>query len=183
MARQKNRFRLLCEAYDKGVRECDEYRTACREFVVDLRGAIVEFFSCPEHKIFLYPPTQGFTYRSHILQGDATDIEFLENGDAVIGFAINASNTVDELENKFFTFLVRFRKTGPKMVFGLYEDESVFEASEEGLGKFCDYFFPITVDTLERRLEFFLQEPEKPLPIGFQVRNRETPGPGRPSED
>lgn len=169
---RRNRYKQLCEAYDRGVAECNQYRRECREFVHDLRNCILESLNCPETKIFMFPPSTGFVFNSQSLQGDALDTEFGENGTAAIGFAINVND--DDLEEKFFTFLVIFKKTGSKIIFSV-DDDKEFVNSNDGINDFCDYLFEISRKNLLGRLDNFLQSPrEENTPIGFRPQS-ETP--------
>jgi hypothetical protein len=166
---RKNRYKELCEAYSKGVTDCDKYRRECREFVQDLRSALVEFFQCPDTKVFMFQPTKGFIFKSHVLQGDAFDTEFAENGTALIGFAINANH--EEAENKFFTFIILFKKKGEVFRFSLLDDKEEFTSEEDGIVDFCEHIFNISVKSLKERLTYFLQSPEEEMaPIGFKIQ-------------
>ncbi|GAB1353958.1 MAG TPA: hypothetical protein PLK28_07325 [Candidatus Rifleibacterium sp.] len=163
---RKNRYKQLCEAYDRGVAECSQYQKECREFVQEIRTAILEYLNCPDPKLFMFTPSSGFVYNNQSLQGDALDTEFGENGTAAIGFAINVND--DDLQEKFFTFLLIFRKTGSKIIFNI-DDDREFVNSNEGINEFCDYLFEIAQKNLLGRLDNFLQSPEKMnAPIGFR---------------
>lgn len=166
---RKNHYRELCEAYDRGVTECDTYRKECRDFVQELRTAIIEYLQCPDTKLYLFPPSRGFVFRSHILQGDALDTEFADNGVALIGFALNVND--DELDDKFFTFIVGFKKIGPDFHFSLLDDEKEFSSENDGIIDFCQYLFKISLKSLNDRLAIFLESPlEESAPIGFKVQ-------------
>lgn len=161
---KQNRYKLLCEAYDRGVEECNQYRKECREFVHELRNSIIESLSCLETKLFMYQPSTGFLYKPQMLQGDALDTEFGDNGTAAIGFAINFNN--EGLEEKIFTFMVIFKKTGSKIRFNI-DDENEFVNTDEGINDFCNYFFKTSEEDLTNRLSSFLRSPN--TPIGFKV--------------
>ncbi len=168
MMPRRNRYKQLCEAYDRGVTECDQYRRECHEFVHELRNSIIESLGCVETKVFMFPPSSGFVYNSQMIQGDALDTEFGENGTAAIGFAINVNG--DDLEEKFFTFMVIFKKTGSKIRFSM-DDEHEFVNSNEGINDFCDHLFEVARKNLLGRLSNFLQSPgEESKPIGFKVQ-------------
>ena len=163
---RKNLYKKLCEAYDMGVAECSQYQQECREFVQELRTAIIENVHCPETKLFMFPPSTGFVYNSQSLQGDALDTEFGENGTAAIGFAINVND--GDLEEKFFTFMIIFKKAGSKIVFSV-DDDKEFVNTNEGINDFCDYLFEVAQKNLLGRLDNFLKSPEKMnAPIGFR---------------
>ena len=167
---KKTKYKQLCEAYQKGVEECDQYRKACREFVVDLRGTLLETFQCPETKIFMFPPTHGFVFKSSRIQGDAYDTEFADNGVALIGFAINAN--LDSHDDKFFTFIVTFKKTQEKITCQILDDDKEFSNADDGLVDFCEHIFKLAHKNLSERLKVFLQSPdEESAPIGFRVQN------------
>ena len=167
---RRNRYKMLCEAYDRGVAECDQYRLECREFVHELRNSIVESLNCAETKVFMFSPSTGFSYNNQTIQGDALDTEFGENGTAAIGFAINVNG--DDLEEKFFTFLVIFKKAGSKIRFNI-DEEKEFVNSNDGVTDFCDYLFEVAQGNLLRRLSNFLQSPgEENTPIGFKVQTK-----------
>lgn len=170
MAR-KTRYSQLCDAYRAGVQTCDEYRHQCREFINDLRLHIVADFECPEPRLFLFPPSQGFSTQQPILQGDSTDIEFLENGDSIIGFAVDANDRDVADSNMFFTFIIRFRQVQGNLMFGILEDNREFSGTDDGLSDFCDYLFDMAKGNLTNRLQAFLQDDQKPFPIGFRVGN------------
>ncbi|GAB4271973.1 MAG: hypothetical protein Kow0029_10170 [Candidatus Rifleibacteriota bacterium] len=166
---KKNRYKELCEAYDKGVEDCNNYRRECREFVQELKSALVEYLQCPETKIFMYQATRGFVFKSHLIQGDAFDTEFIDNGLALIGFAINVND--DDLEDKFFTIVIQFKKIGQEFHFGIIDDDKEFTTENDGIIDFCDYFFKISLKTLRERLTIFLESPsEESAPIGFKVQ-------------
>jgi hypothetical protein len=168
---RKNRYKELCTAYDNGVESCDQYRRECREFVQDLRSAIIEYLQCPDTKVFLFQPTRGFVFKSHVLQGDAFDTEFAENGTALIGFAINANDK--ELEDKFFTFIVLFKKKGEDFYFSLLDDAEDYTTKDDGIIDFCEHVFNVSVKSLNERLSFFLQSPEEEVaPIGFKIQQQ-----------
>ncbi len=170
---RKSHYKELCEAYDRGVESCDRYRRECREFVQDLKSALVEYLQCPDTKIYMFPPSRGFIFRSHILQGDALDTEFADNGLALIGFALNVNH--DDLEDKFFTLIVTFKKIGKEFHFGLIEDEKEFTTESDGVIDFCEYLFKLSLKSLNDRLAIFLESPmEESAPIGFKV-TREVP--------
>lgn len=165
-----NRYKILCEAYDRGVAECDQYRHECYEFVHDLRNSVIESLNCVETKVFMFSPSTGFAYKSQMIQGDAHDTEFGENGTAAIGFAINVNG--DDLEEKFFTFMVIFKKAGSKIRFNI-DDDKEFVNSNEGINEFCDYLFEIAQKNLLGRLTNFLQSPgEENTPIGFRMQTK-----------
>ncbi len=165
---KRNRYKLLCEAYDRGVAECDQYRHECHEFVHDLRNSVIESINCVETKVFMFSPSTGFAYKSQMIQGDAHDTEFGENGTAAIGFAINVNG--DDLEEKFFTFMVIFKKAGSKIRFNI-DDEKDFTNNNEGINEFCEYLFEVAQKNLLGRLTNFLQSPgEENTPIGFRVQ-------------
>lgn len=169
---RKNRYKELCEAYEHGVQECDTYRRECREFVQELKSALVDFLQCPDTKVFMFQPTRGFVFKSHVIQGDALDTEFVENGFALIGFAINVN--ANELEDKFFTVVVIFKKIGSEFHFSLLDDDNDFSTHEDGLIDFCEYIFNVSKRSLDERLNIFLESPsEESAPIGFKVQ-RET---------
>ena len=166
---KRSKYKMLCEAYDQGVEACNEYRKECREFIQDLRGCIIEYLGCPETKLFMYQPTKGFIFKSHIIQGDSYDTEFGDKGTALIGFALNVNNV--DLNNKFFTFLVVLKRTENKMVFGILEEEKEFAATHDGINHFCEYLFKVSQKSLRERLDNFLESPEeKAAPIGFRVK-------------
>jgi hypothetical protein len=168
MMPRRNRYKELCNAYDRGVAECDQYRRECHEFVHELRNSIIESLNCVETKVFMFQPSAGFVYKSQMIQGDALDTEFGENGTAAIGFAINVNG--DSLDEKFFTFLVLFKKAGSKIRFSI-DEEKEFINSVEGISDFCDYLFEIARKNLLGRLSNFLQSPgEESKPIGFRVQ-------------
>lgn len=166
---KKSFYRELCEAYDRGIAECDSYRKECRDFVQDVRNALVEYLQCPDTKVYLYPPSRGFIFRSHILQGDALDTEFADNGVALIGFALNVNH--DNLDDKFFTFIVAFKKVGKDFHFSLIDDEKEFSTENDGIVDFCEYLYKISLKSLNDRLAIFLESPmEESAPIGFKVQ-------------
>jgi len=166
---RKNHYKELCDAYDRGVKECDKYRHDCREFVHELKSAIIEFLQCPDTKLYLFPPSRGFVFRSHTLQGDALDTEFVENGQALIGFALNVNDK--DIEDKFFTFIITFKKIGKDFHFGIIEDENEFTTENDGIMDFCEYVFNISIKNLNERLAIFLESPlEESAPIGFKVQ-------------
>lgn len=166
---RRNRYKQLCEAYDSGVEECNQYRRECYEFVQDLRNAISESLNCAETKIFMFPPSTDFVFNGHSLQGDAHDTEFGENGSAAIGFAINVND--GDLEEKFFNFVVIFKKAGSKIVFSI-DEEKEFANSNEGINDFCDYLFEVARKNLLGRLQNFLQSPlDQNTPIGFKLES------------
>ncbi len=168
---RRNRYRQLCEAYDRGVAECSQYQQECREFVQEIRSAIIESLNCPETKVFMFSPSSGFVYNSQSLQGDALDTEFGENGTAAIGFAINVND--NHLQEKFFTFLVIFKKTGSKILFSV-DDEKEFVNSNDGINDFCEYLFEMARKSLLGRLDNFLQSPrDMNTPIGFRPQAEE----------
>lgn len=167
MMPRKNRYKQLCAAYDKGVEECNEYRRECREFVADLRNSIIESIGCPETKVFMFTPSTGFEYKGHMIQGDAFDTEFGENGTAGIGFAINVND--DDPDDKFFTFIVIFKKSGNEIHFNI-DEEKEFASTLDGINDFCDYLFEVAQKNLAGRLANFLQSPlNENKPIGFKV--------------
>ena len=164
---RRSKYKQLCEAYGLGVEECNQYRSECREFVHDLRNSLIESLTCPETKVFMFSPSTGFVFNSQSLPGDALDTEFGENGTAAIGFAINVNN--DDLEEKFFNFLVVFKKAGSKIIFNL-DDDNEFVNSNEGINEFCDYLFEVARKNLLGRLNNFLQSPlTVNNPIGFKL--------------
>ena len=164
-----NRYKQLCEAYDRGVEECNQYRRECHEFVTELRSCIVESLNCPDTKIFMFPPSNGFVFNSQSLQGDALDTEFGENGSAAIGFAINVNG--NDLEEKFFTFVLIFKKTGSKIIFSI-DDDKEFVNDNEGINGFCHYLFEVARKNLLGRLDNFLQSPlDENKPIGFKLQH------------
>ncbi len=167
MARKENRYKKLCEAYDLGIKECVEYQQECRDFVHELKNSIVESLECPETKVFMFPPSTGFVREEGHLQGDEFDTEFGENGTAAIGFAINVNGK--SLEEKFFTFLIAFKKTGNQIIFNV-DDNKDFKNTPEGVKDFCDYLFKEAEKNLLARLKNFLQSPEDAAkPIGFRM--------------
>ncbi len=166
---RRNRYKQLCEAYDRGVTECSQYQQECREFVQEIRTAIIESLNCPETKVFMFPPSSGFVYNSQSLQGDALDTEFGENGTAAIGFAINVND--NDLQEKFFTFMIVFKKTGSKILFSV-DDEREFVNNNEGINDFCEYLFEVARRNLLGRLDNFLQSPkDMNTPIGFKPQD------------
>lgn len=166
---KKNRYKELCEAYDHGVHECDTYRKDCREFVQELKSGLMDYLQCPETKIFMFPPTQGFVFKSHVIQGDAFDTEFVENGYALIGFAINVN--AEELEDKFFTVVVIFKKIGKEFHFSILDDDADYSTESDGIIDFCEHIFKVSIKSLNERLGIFLESPnEESAPIGFKVQ-------------
>lgn len=167
---RKNRYKLLCEAYDKGVLECNEYRKDCYEFVNDLRNSIIESLNCPETKVYLFSPSTGFDFKSQQIKGDAFDTEFGENGTAGIGFAINVND--EALEERFFNFIVVFKKNGNKITFNI-DDEKEFDNSQDSNNDFCDYLYKVAHKNLSGRLANFLQSPfSENKPIGFKIEEK-----------
>jgi hypothetical protein len=170
---RKSRYKELCDAYEKGVRDCDLYRKECREFVQDLRSALAEYLRCPETKLYMFQPTRGFVFRSHVIQGDAFDTEFAENGTALIGFALNVND--EELEDKFFTFIVLFKKKDKEFFFSILDDEEEFSTENDGIVDFCEHIFKVSLKNLNERLAIFLESPtEESSPIGFKVQREST---------
>lgn len=172
MVGRKSRYQKLCAAYDNGVAECNQYRQECYDFVNDLRSAVIENMDIPETKIFLYSPEKGFVLKKHRFSGGAFETEFADGGVSLIGFAINAND--DKAEDKFFTFIVSFKRVKDGMFFSLIDDDCEFPNSPEGFADFCEYLFETANGALRSRLKFFLQNPEEEegAPIGFKV-NRE----------
>lgn len=169
MARRENRYKKLCEAYDKGVKECLEYQNECRDFVHELKNSIVESLGCQETKIYMFQPSVGFVPSHGHDHGDEFDTEFGENGTAAIGFAINVNGK--SLEEKYFTFLIVFKKTGSKITFNV-DDNKDFKNTPEGVKEFCDYLFKEAEKNLLGRLKNFLTSPEDASkPIGFRAEN------------
>lgn len=167
---RKNRYKQLCAAYEKGVLECNEYRRDCYEFVNELRNSIIESLNCPETKVYLFPPSTGFDFKSQQIKGDAFDTEFGENGTAGIGFAINVND--EDLDEKFFNFIIVFKKNGHKITFNI-DDEKEFENSLDGINDFCDYLFTVAHKNLAGRLANFLQSPfSENKPIGFKIEEK-----------
>lgn len=165
---RKTKYKELCDAYDTGVDACNNYRKECREFVQDLRTSIIETLSCPDTKIFMFQPSKGFIFKSHVIQGDAFDTEFGDNGTAIIGFALNVNN---DLQDKFFTFLVIFKKIEDKFHFSIIDDDEEFVSTSDGFIKFGEHMFQIAFKNLSERLAIFLESPdEKSAPIGFRVQ-------------
>ncbi len=166
---RKSNYAKLCDAYDDGVEACNEYRKECRDFVQELRTAIVESLGCPEGKVFMFQPSKGFVFKSRVIRGDAFDTEFADNGRAVIGFAINVNNL--DLQDKFFTFIVIFKKVSDKIQFHIADDEDKkFYNTTEGINDFCHHLYKVAFKNLSERLKIFLQSPyEESAPIGFQV--------------
>ena len=168
MMPKKNRYKELCEAYDHGVKECDNYRKECREFVQELKSALLDYLQCPETKLFMFQPTNGFMFKSHVMQGDAFDTEFGEGGTALIGFAMNVNQ--DEHEDKFFTFIIVFKKYEKEFHFRMIEDDEEFTTEDDGIVDFCEHIFKISQKSLSERLAIFLESPEEETaPIGFKV--------------
>ena len=171
---RKSRYAQLCDAYRAGVKTCDNYRQQSREFVSELRQHLIGNFECPETRLYLFPPSQGFSTKPPILPGDSTDIEFLENGDSVIGVAINANDRKTDNQNMFFTFTIRFRLVKEKLMFSIIDDDQEFPGNEDGIMAFCDYLFEMARDNLTNRLQAFLQDDQDPFPIGFRVGEDDT---------
>ena len=167
--KRNTRYKEICEAYNRGVKECDEYRQECRDFVLELKASIVEHFGCAEHKIRFFPPTKGLPLGATSRAGDPSDMEFSEDGYCLIGVAINANGSAQEIHDKWFTFIVQFKKIRGIMQFSLFQDENRFPYDPDGLQAFCDFLFAISKETLEKRLEIFLLREEETVPIGFQV--------------
>lgn len=164
----KTKYKELCDAYDKGVKDCEEYRQECYDFVQELRSYIIGTLKCAESKIFMFSPSQGFVHKSQIIQGDALDTEFEDNGTALIGFAINVND--QDLKDKFFTFIISFKKVADMIVFGIPFEDKEFNNTSKGMESFCKYFFSMAKENLSKRLEIFLQSPEEQsAPIGFKV--------------
>lgn len=162
-----NKYKTLCEAYKKGVEECDSYRKECREFVHDIKNSIMESLNCPETKVFMFSPSSGFVFNNQTLQGDCFDTEFGENGTAAIGFAINVNG--DDLEEKFFNFILIFKKIDSQISLNI-DDERDFYDTPEGIENFCNYLFEMAQNSLENRLKKFLQSPNtSDKPIGFRM--------------
>ena len=166
---KKNRYKDLCHAYDEGVEECNLYRKECRDFVQELKTALIAYLQCPETKIFMFQPTKGFVFKSHVLQGDVFDTEFAENGTALIGFALNVNDK--DIQDKFFTFIVLFKKIGDEFHFSVLDDEKEFKSQDKGIEEFCEYLYSIALKNLKERLDIFLESPaEESAPIGFKVK-------------
>ena len=162
----KSKYKQLCEAYDFGIKECNNYCKECRDFVQELKNNILDYLGCHETKLFMYPPSTGFIYNNQTLQGDSLDTEFGENGQAAIGFALNVNG--NDLEEKFVTFIIVFKKIDNKISFSV-DDEKDFWNTHEGIEKFCDYLFEVANDNLKNRLQNFLKSPESAnKPIGFK---------------
>jgi hypothetical protein len=165
--KKTTKYQALCEAYQIGIDQCDLYRKECQEFVHDMKNHIMEGLSCRETKIFMFSPSGNFTFNSQTLQGDALDTEFSENGMAGIGFAINVNG--DQLEERFFTFILMFKKVDDDFIFNV-DDNRDFKNNPEDLSKFCDYLYEIAHKNLSNRLQNFLQSPNaENKPIGFRV--------------
>lgn len=162
-----NKYKQLCDAYKKGIKECDAYTKECREFVHDIKNYIMESLYCPETKIFMFPPSSGFVFNTQTLRGDALDTEFGENGTAAIGFAINVNG--NDLEERFFTFILIFKKVDNKISFNI-DDEKDFYNTPDGIIDFCEYLFEVAHKSLSNRLKNFLQSPHTlNKPIGFRL--------------
>ena len=166
---RKSKYKELCHAYDIGVEACDNYRRECRECVQELRASIIETLGCLDTKIFMFQPSKGFVFKSHIIQGDAFDTEFGDHGTAIIGFAINLNL---DLQDKFFTFLVILKKVEDKFHFHIIDDEVEFINTADGFANFGEHLFQISKKNLSERLNIFLESPEeKSSPIGFRVQH------------
>lgn len=171
MARTVSRYKRLCDAYDQGIKECLEYQNECRDFVHELKNSIVESLGCRETKVYMFPPSTGFVPEGGHLHGDEFDTEFGENGTAAIGFAINVNGK--SLEEKYFTFLIVFKKTGKTITFNV-DDNKDFKNTNEGVKEFCDYLFKEAEKNLLGRLKNFLHSPEDASkPIGFRANMTE----------
>ena len=142
---KSSRYKEICDAYNRGVKACDEYRVECHDFVLDLKAAIVEQFACPEHKVRLFPPTKGLPLGSLSRPGDPSDMEFSEDGHCLIGVAINANRSIKEINDKWFTFIAQFKKIRGVMQFGLFDDENRFPTDAEGLELFCEFLFQLGI--------------------------------------
>ena len=172
MARRENRYKKLCEAFDIGIKECRDYQQECRDFVHELKNSIVESLGCPETKVYMFPPSTGFIPEGGHLHGDEFDTEFGENGTAAIGFAINVNGK--SLEEKFFTFLIVFKKSGANITFNV-DDNKDFKNTPDGVKEFCDYLFKEAEKNLLGRLKNFLLSPEEASkPIGFRMASEVT---------
>lgn len=166
---KKNKYKELCAAYDVGVEACDNYRRECREFVQELRASIIETLGCLETKIFMFQASKGFVFRSHVIQGDALDTEFGDGGTAIIGFSINVNQ---DLHDKFFTFLVIFKKIDNDFHFQIIDDEEEFVNSSDGFSNFGKRLFYVAYKNLSERLQIFLKSPDEvSAPIGFKVQH------------
>lgn len=167
MARRVSLYKKLCEAYDLGIKDCQAYQKECRDFVHELRHCIIESLGCPETKIFMFPPSVGFVPEGSRDHGDEFDTEFGENGTAAIGFAINVNDR--DIQEKFFTFLIVFKKSDSKITFNV-DDNKDFKNTPEGIKEFCDYLYKEAEKNLLGRLKNFLQSPEETSkPIGFRA--------------
>lgn len=165
--KNKSKYLQLCEAYQLGIDECDAYRKECREFVHDMKNHIMEGLGCLETKVFMFPPSTDFVFNSQTLHGDAFDTEFGENGMAAIGFAINVNS--DLLEERFFTFIIMFKKVAGEIIFNV-DDNKEFKNTPEDICDFCEYLFEIAHKNLSNRLKNFLQSPDaENKPIGFRL--------------
>ena len=165
--KETSKYKQLCEAYDIGIKECNDYCTECRDFVQDLKNSILEYLGCRETKLFMFPPSAGFVYNNQTLQGDALDTEFGENGQAAIGFALNVNG--EGLEEKFVTFIIVFTKAGEKISFSV-DDEKEFVNTNDGINNFCEYLFEVARKNLKNRLQNFLKSPDSAnKPIGFKL--------------
>ena len=166
---RKTKYQELCKAYDKGVEACNNYRHECREFVQELRSSIIDTLSCSDTKVFMFQPSKGFVFKSHVIQGDVFDTEFGDSGTAIIGFAINVNK---ELQDKFFTFLVIFKKIEDKFRFSIIDDDKEFVSTNDGFIDFGEHMFHVAFKNLSERLAIFLESPgEKSAPIGFRVQH------------
>ncbi|NLM17298.1 MAG: hypothetical protein GX221_06235 [Candidatus Riflebacteria bacterium] len=166
MAR-RTKYQQLAVAYDKGVKDCNNYQAKCRDFVTDLKCSLIEYLNCPETKIYMFQPTMGLQVKDRSFKGDAFDIEFGEDGKAAIGFAVNVND--QDLKDKFFSFLVIFKKKGENFEF-MFDDKKKFLSSPEGIEEFCEHLFNEAQQNLLQRLENFLSSPEDTeKPIGFQM--------------
>lgn len=167
MARTASRYKRLCEAFDQGIKDCQNYQNECRDFVHELKNSVVESLGCSETKVYMFPPSAGFVPEGGHLHGDEFDTEFGENGTAAIGFAINVNGK--SLEEKFFSFIVVFKKTGKIITFNIDENED-FKNTPDGVKDFCDYLFKEAEKNLLGRLKNFLHSPEDASkPIGFRA--------------
>ena len=170
MARRENRYNKLCEAYDRGIKDCQDYQKEWRDLVHELKNSIVESLNCSETKVFMFQPSLGFVLEGNRDHGDEFDTEFGENGTAAIGFAINANGP--SLKEKFFTLLVVFKKSDSNITFNI-DDKKDFKNTQDGVKEFCDYLYKEAEKNLLNRLQNFLHSPDDTSkPIGFRAPSK-----------
>lgn len=165
-----NRYKKLCEAYSKNMKDFKAYKQECHEFAQQLRDAIIAYYEIPENRLRLRSKEDPKVLTDDIYA--AMDMQ--KDTFWHVRFAISLFCNKDEFPDENITFEACIKKTNNAFLLKLPKETAFTIHREEDkfiFKEFLDFLFMFLKSFYENELDRFLtsgQFPKEQAPIGFR---------------